>query len=137
MNTNVEASESPQRISSLQRIKIVPKEWGEERWIVNRDYCGKLLILNKGYRCSLHHHRIKDETFYINRGCVLMECDGKAMIMKPGDALLIEPNTKHRFTGLEDSEIVEFSTHHEDSDSYRDELSGKADLSTLKLPGGG
>jgi len=118
----------------MQRIKIVPKEWGEERWIVNRDYCGKLLILKQGYRCSLHHHKLKDETFYISKGSVLMECDGDALIMKPGDTLLIEPNTKHRFTGLEDSEIIEFSTHHEDSDSYRDELSGKVDLSMLKLP---
>ena len=115
-------------------MKIVPKDWGEERWIVNRNYCGKLLILKKGYRCSLHHHKIKDETFYINKGCVLMECDGKTKIMRPGDALLIEPHMKHRFTGLEDSEIFEFSTHHEDSDSYRDELSGPVDLSKLPVP---
>jgi mannose-6-phosphate isomerase-like protein (cupin superfamily) len=122
------------RQSSMQLIKTVPKEWGEERWIVNRDYCGKILILKKGYRCSLHHHKIKDETFYVSKGCVLMECDGKAMVMNPGDALLIEPSTKHRFTGLQDSEILEFSTHHEDSDSYRDEVSGPIDLSKLTLP---
>lgn len=133
MNTNFQNPKGPFP-SSIQEIKIVPKEWGEERWIVNRDYCGKILVLNKGYRCSLHHHKLKDETFYISKGSVLMECDGKAMIMNPGDALLIQPNTKHRFTGLEDSEIFEFSTHHEDSDSYRDELSGKIDLSTLSLP---
>ena len=119
---------------SMQRIEIVPKEWGEERWIVNRNYCGKILVLKKGYRCSLHHHKIKDETFYVSKGRVLMEWGDKTMIMKPGDALLIEPNTKHRFTGLEDSEIFEFSTRHEDSNSYRDELSGKVDLSMLKLP---
>jgi mannose-6-phosphate isomerase-like protein (cupin superfamily) len=118
----------------MQHIKIVPKEWGEERWIVNRDYCGKLLILRKGFRCSLHYHKLKDETFYINKGKVLMECGGQTLVMGPGDALLIEPNTKHRFTGLEDSEILEFSTHHEDSDSYRDEVSGKIDLTTLELP---
>ena len=135
MNTKVEIPESSHKVPCTQQIKVVPKEWGEERWIVNRDYCGKLLILKMGYRCSLHHHRIKDETFYINKGRVLMECKGEAMIMKPGDALLIEPHTKHRFTGLEDSEIFEFSTHHEDSDSYRDELSGKVDLSTLSVPG--
>jgi quercetin dioxygenase-like cupin family protein len=117
----------------MQDIKIVPKEWGEERWIVNRDYCGKLLVLNKGYRCSMHHHKIKDETFYINKGKVLLEIGGKNIIMMPGDAQLIMPNQKHRFTGLEDSEIMEFSTHHEDSDSYRDELSGKIDISKLKL----
>src|SRR5580765_7724369 len=106
-------------------IQIVTKEWGEERWIVNRDYCGKLLILKKGFRCSLHYHKIKDETFYVSKGRVLMECAGKKRIMTPGDSLLIQPGMKHRFTGLEDSEIIEFSTHHEDADSYRDEVSGR------------
>lgn len=118
----------------MQDIKIVLKVWGEERWIVNRDYCGKLLVLKKGFRCSMHYHKVKDETFYINKGKVLMEYDGEKMIMKPGDALLIEPNKNHRFTGLEDSEIMEFSTHHDDSDSYRNEVSGEVDLSTLDLP---
>jgi mannose-6-phosphate isomerase-like protein (cupin superfamily) len=118
---------------SIAEIKIVTKEWGEERWIVNREYCGKLLILMKGYRCSLHYHKVKDETFYVAKGCVLMECGEKRIIMRPGDAMLIEPNTKHRFTGLEDSEIFEFSTHHEDSDSYRDEVSGKIDVVALQL----
>lgn len=118
----------------MQDIKIVPKEWGEERWLVNRDYCGKILVLKQGYRCSMHHHKIKDETFYVAKGKVLMEYAGRKMIMKPGDTLLIEPHMKHRFTGLENSEIFEFSTHHEDSDSYRDEVSGKVDLATLELP---
>ena len=63
-----------------------------------------------------------------------MEIGNKKHIMLPGSSILIEPNTKHRFTGLEDSEIMEFSTHHEDSDSYRDELSGKVDLDKLELP---
>jgi mannose-6-phosphate isomerase-like protein (cupin superfamily) len=77
----------------MQELKIVPKDWGEERWIANRDYCGKLLILKKGYRCSLHHHKIKDETFYVSKGRVLLECGGRAMVMNPGDAFLIEPKS--------------------------------------------
>ncbi len=119
----------------MQEIKIVPKVWGEERWIVNRDYCGKLLILRKGYRCSMHHHKNKDETFYVNKGKVLLELDGKRIFMKPGSAQLVKPNQKHRFTGIEDSEIIEFSTHHEDSDSYRDEVSGKVNIEELSLEG--
>tara|TARA_Y100000310_G_C20575444_1_gene760168 strand:+ start:138 stop:533 length:396 start_codon:yes stop_codon:yes gene_type:complete len=114
-----------------KKIKIVQKVWGKEKWIVNRDYCGKLLILKKGFRCSMHHHKNKDETFFINKGKVFLELDGKKIIMNPGDSELVMPNQKHRFTGLEDSEIIEFSTHHEDEDSYRDELSGEIDLSSL------
>lgn len=34
---------------------------------------GKILTLKKGFRCSLHTHKIKDETFYILDGEVLME----------------------------------------------------------------
>ena len=118
----------------ITKYKEVKKEWGKEQWIVNRAYCGKKLILNKGYRCSMHYHKNKDETFYVLKGKVLMEIKNKKHIMLPGHSILIEPNTKHRFTGLEDSEIMEFSTHHEDSDSYREELSGKIDLSKLELP---
>ena len=34
-------------------IKIVPKGWGYEKWIVNTDeYCGKLLHFIKGKKCS-------------------------------------------------------------------------------------
>jgi quercetin dioxygenase-like cupin family protein len=114
--------------------KIVPKVWGSEEWIVNRDYCGKKLTLNKGFRCSMHYHKNKDETFYILSGKVLLEIGMQKNIMLPGDSMLIKPGQKHRFTGLENSEIMEFSTHHEDSDSYRDEVSGKVDLDKLELP---
>ena len=113
--------------------KEVSKVWGHEEIIVNRDYCGKKLVLNKGFRCSMHYHKLKDETFYIFNGKVLLEIGMKKHIMLPGDSMLIKPHQKHRFTGLEDSEIIEFSTHHDDSDSYRDEVSGKIDLETLDL----
>ncbi len=117
----------------MNEIKKVQKKWGEERWIVNRDYCGKLLILKKGFRCSMHHHKIKDETFYVSKGKVLLELEEKKIVMQPGDSQLVMPNQKHRFTGIEDSEIIEFSTHHEDSDSYRDELSGEVDIQEINL----
>ncbi len=115
--------------------KIVNKIWGYEEWIVNRDYCGKRLVLKKGYRCSIHLHKNKDETFYVTKGKVLIELNNEKKILTPGDSILVKPGMKHRFTGLDDSEIIEFSTHHEDSDSYREEKSGKVDLSKIELPG--
>ena len=108
-------------------MKKVKKIWGSELWIVNRkDYCGKILNLKRGFRCSLHYHKKKDETFYVARGKVLMEVGKKKWIMKYGDVQHIAPRCIHRFTGLTDAEIFEFSTHHLDSDSYRKESSGKA-----------
>lgn len=104
-------------------MKKVKKVWGYEVWLVNREYCGKLLVLYKGFQCSLHYHKEKDETFYVNSGKVSMEIGKKKWTMKKGDVQRIAPGKLHRFTGLEKSEIIEFSTHHKESDSYRIEPS--------------
>ena len=62
-----------------KRVKVVPKVWGEERWLVNnRLYCGKLMILKRGFRCSLHMHKVKDETFFVRTGRMLFEIEGPA-----------------------------------------------------------
>ena len=114
-------------------IKIVPKGWGEERWIHNDElYCGKLLVLNQGKNCSLHYHKLKTETFYIAKGELSMELTDiehaemtppqvlEVFTMQQGDALLLKPGMVHRFTGIADvTEIFEFSTEHFDSDSHR------------------
>jgi rfaE bifunctional protein kinase chain/domain len=115
--------------------KKVDKEWGYEDWIVNYEssnYCGKKLILNKGYQCSIHYHKIKNEVFYINKGFVLLYAYDEYKLMKPGDSIIIEPGTKHRFIGLSNAEIIEFSSHHKDEDSYRDEPSGKVEENIFK-----
>ena len=58
-------------------LKSVPKVWGEERWIVNnRRYCGKQMLLRKGWRCSMHMHEVKDETFFVTKGRMLFEIEG-------------------------------------------------------------
>ena len=75
------------------KIKHVPKGWGYEKWIVNTDeYCGKLLFFNKGKRCSWHYHKIKDETFYLQSGSILLFYgdtdsleDAKTLLLEPGD----------------------------------------------------
>ncbi len=106
-------------------IKVVPKGWGQEDWIHNdKLYCGKKLVLLKGKHCSLHFHILKTETFYIIKGKVLIELyypDGSQELreMVPGDHALLVPGVVHRFTGLEYSEIMEFSTQHFDEDSHR------------------
>ncbi len=107
-------------------MKMVEKIWGSEKWIVNNDlYCGKVLTLKKMFRCSIHHHKKKTETFYVTKGEVLLEVDDNAYILLPGDAIDVFIGQDHRFTGLEKSEIMEFSTHHEDEDSYRKVDSGE------------
>jgi mannose-6-phosphate isomerase-like protein (cupin superfamily) len=110
-------------------MKKVDKSWGYEEWYVNNDmYCCKHLHLNKGYMCSIHYHKEKDETFYILKGKVKMELFGETRIMKEGDSLRLNPYTLHRFIGLEDSIILEVSTTHKDYDSYRVVVGGKSNI---------
>ncbi|MCK4265014.1 cupin domain-containing protein [Candidatus Babeliales bacterium] len=121
-----------------QLANVVEKVWGREEWIVNNPkYCGKKMIIYKSYHCSMHCHKIKEESFYILSGKILIETDFNGIknkrIMIAGDVIHIKQNEYHRFTGLEHSEVIEFSTHHMDEDSYRTELSGKIDLSKLEI----
>ena len=110
----------------MSKPEIHEKVWESEEWIANTpSYCGKILRLNKGHRSSIHHHKAKDETFYLLDGKVLMEINGEEKVMQKGDIQRILPLTKHRFSGLKKSVILEFSTHHEEADSYRDIESGK------------
>ncbi len=107
---------------------MVPKLWGYEQWIQNNDkYCCKILGLNKGYQCSLHYHKNKDETFLVTSGHVRLELGDQVIHLRQGSFARVLPNTPHRFAGMEDSVIMEISTHHEDSDSYRIEESRKMD----------
>ena len=53
----------------MEERVFVPKGWGYEDWIVNKEeYCGKLLFFKKGKSCSWHYHNLKDETFYVHKG---------------------------------------------------------------------
>lgn len=101
-------------------MEKVEKVWGYEQIICNSElYCGKLLHLNAGYSSSLHQHDDKEETFYVLEGKLQMELGDSTMILAEGDSVEIHQNVLHRFTGIKDSILVEFSTHHEDRDSYR------------------
>ena len=100
-------------------MKIVKKVWGQEEIIVNNNkYCGKILTVNKSFRCSLHYHKIKHETFYVLQGNPLMEIEKYSVDAEVGDIFEILPNTLHRFSApTGEVKLIEFSTHHEDSDS--------------------
>ncbi len=108
-------------------MKRVKKDWGYEEWVINNEiYCFKKIFVEKGYQCSIHWHKIKDETFYIETGKIKLEVFAKNPItLKKGDVYRLTPNSLHRFTALEDTMIYEISTHHEDSDSYRVVKGGK------------
>jgi mannose-6-phosphate isomerase-like protein (cupin superfamily) len=107
------------------KMKKVKKTWGYEIWIENnKKYCGKLLHCIKGRYSSkgeYHYHKIKDETFFVIKGTLLLDIEGKERTMTPGEKQRIKPGTKHRFKALTKfCEFVEFSTQHKNEDNYYD-----------------
>ena len=111
----------------METVEIHPKGWGYEKWIVNTDkYCGKILFFKEGKECSWHYHKIKDETFYVQSGEILLrygESDdyenSETITLKPGDKFYVPPGLTHQMTGIKDTELFEFSTQHFEDDSYR------------------
>ena len=86
----------------------------------------KLLFFDEGKRCSWHYHNLKDETFYLQSGRILLyygDSDDLAKandcILEPGDKFHIYRGLRHQMIAVESSELFEFSTEHFDEDSYR------------------
>lgn len=53
--------------------QYISKGWGHELVIYNNElYCGKKLFFSKGLRCSWHVHHVKDETFFLQSGKLLV-----------------------------------------------------------------
>ncbi len=109
------------------RLHYVPKGWGFEKWIVNNEkYCGKILYFVKSRGCSWHYHKIKDETFYVQSGKIMLFhgydpeiVKAERTILSKGDHFHIPVGLIHKMLALEDTELFEFSTQHFDDDSYR------------------
>lgn len=127
-------------------IAVVPKGWGFEKIIVNNNkYCGKLLYIIKDKSTSLHYHKLKDETFYIQSGKVrvyytderpeqwMPEGDEeitlseqmqiythlKEIVLNAGDAFHVPIRRVHQIVAIEETQMFEFSTQHFDEDSIR------------------
>lgn len=111
-------------ITPTKPIKYKEKKWGYEIWIHNSsNYCGKILVIYANKVSSLHYHKLKNETFYIQKGRISIQTvDQNNNIskfeMKEGDVLEIPRGLKHQFRGIDEkSEIFEISTQHFDNDS--------------------
>lgn len=108
-------------------IEWIPKGWGGEKVICNNSqYCGKILMFMKGKKCSWHYHKLKDETFYIQSGKLILFYGhddnielAQRKVLKKGDKFHVPVGLRHRMYALEDTELFEFSTQHFDEDSIR------------------
>jgi len=106
----------------------VKKGWGYEFiFATNEKYCGKLMVFTKvGNKFSMHFHREKDETWFVNRGKFTVKCiDTKTANiieheLKEGDVWHNPPLLPHQLIALEDnSTIFEVSTADSVEDNYR------------------
>ena len=105
---------------------IIKKRWGSEFVICNNEeFCGKILLFCKGAQFSMHFHASKREVFYVLRGIIqLTVIDTTTSLhetrqLSIGEIVEIPRLTPHQIKALTEAEVIEFSTHHEDSDSYR------------------
>ena len=129
-------------------VDVVSKKWGFEKRIINNEkYCGKLLYVVKGKHTSLHYHKSKDETFYVHSGKLkvyyqddikkakesvsrgIVNPDGgdisiplhefESETLNAGDVFRVPAERVHRVYAVEDTQLYEFSTTHNEKDTVR------------------
>jgi mannose-6-phosphate isomerase-like protein (cupin superfamily) len=108
-------------------VRVVQKGCGQEVWIANSKlYCGKILQIKQGKRCSLHYHKLKTESFYLRAGRLRVRMKQspsssgvEEFELNVGECMDVYPGLVHQMEALEDAELYEFSTQHFDSDSHR------------------
>lgn len=114
---------------TLEETFTAKRKWGYEKWIENLDeYCGKSLFLDKGKKCSMHFHMNKLETMYLISGHIQirfrdpLNAEDYIIELLQGDSVRIPRGQQHQIIAVEDSHLIEFSTKHQETDSYRVEL---------------
>ncbi|MGC6403649.1 MAG: hypothetical protein ACON5A_00215 [Candidatus Comchoanobacterales bacterium] len=112
----------------MQLEGMVSKGWGHELiWATNEHYCGKLLVFSKaGNRFSMHFHREKDETWFVQSGRFKLtwinteNAQVHTQILQSGESWRNLPLVPHQLEALEDnSTIIEVSTADSVEDNYR------------------
>ena len=115
------------------KSQLHPKAWGSEEWVVNRpDYCLKILRFNKGGQFSYHFHDLKTETWYLQSGQILLKTkdlqsskdyeyklDANFRHINFDGIIHVPRLVPHQITAIEDTVILEVSSTHYETDSFR------------------
>lgn len=112
-------------LNAEQRV-YVEQDWGYEDWLWNGKYCGKKLHVFRGKTTEWVHHKVKDKVLYVERGKIVLsygwdEDDKYAatLTMTADMAFHIPAGMWHKFQGVDESDILELSTHHNEKDIVR------------------
>jgi len=113
-------------------MERVDKTWGHEVWLVNNkdlNLCAKLLVFNPRAYCSYHYHKLKCEYFYVLHGQASIlhsysndEHSAERSTLAQGEKpMYIPAGYRHRICndGNEEMMLLEISTYHKNTDSYR------------------
>ena len=113
-----------------------PKRWEEERGefvqIAFQETMRHLAAfeIRKGHSRGDHYHERKEEIFYVFQGKIkatFMDMDTfqqEEKILEKGNRIRVKPRCGHRFYGLEDTLVVEYSPQvYEKEDTYKVNLS--------------
>lgn len=131
--------------------QLVPKLWGhEEHLVLQPRYTLKRLVVQPGFMCSLHYHRLKHETFLVVSGRLQLDTVSlsleqelyehtqvwqalldqginplQTILLGLQEQITLPAGVAHRFRacGAEPCIFLEVSTRDRATDSYRLELS--------------
>jgi mannose-6-phosphate isomerase-like protein (cupin superfamily) len=104
----------------LESPRRIEKPWGYELiWAETDEYVGKILHVTAGEALSLQYHEVKDETFFLLEGQLLLQVglsieDLREYRMLEGQSFHMRSQTIHRMIAETDSDILEVSTPHLD-----------------------
>jgi mannose-6-phosphate isomerase-like protein (cupin superfamily) len=105
---------------------LVKKGWGSEYiWSTTDKYCAKFLNFEKNAKFSMHFHKDKDETWYVQSGEFLVKTintsDASIQVkqLREGDVWHNPPMLPHQLICTQAGTIIEVSTPDSVEDNYR------------------
>lgn len=112
----------------------IEKNWGKEYILPCEGYTTKIMEVSPGFRCSLHFHRIKNETFILVQGHLYVEfyepdsTRHERLFTEPLSTLVLPAGTPHTFSVPGNQKyptiFIESSTVDDPNDNYRLTKSG-------------
>jgi N-acetylneuraminate synthase len=86
--------------------------------VINREYCKRLMVVLPGQKHPEQWHDVKDETYHILHGDLIVELDGKQFIHKGNDVITIPHGVRHSFWTKGGAVIEEVSSSYSPRDSF-------------------
>ena len=112
-------------LNAEQRV-YVEQPWGHEDWIWNGRYCGKKLTVHKNKSTDWIYHKVKDKVLYVESGSILLTYGydedvllASTLTLGIDAAFHVPPGMFHSIKALEESRLLELSTHHNEKDVIR------------------